>query len=115
MPHIDAPAASQAFTANGDGDGYVDVSSNAGFYVGAIAYIARNNLQERVIITELVGTTQVGVRKIGDDNKQQGAIQRYGGRSDLTGYTTALSSRLEMPAQLVKVEIQFGKPTGLSV
>ena len=115
MPSIEAPESTQAFTANGDGTGYVTMTTNAGFYVGAIAYLYRTTKQERVIITELVGTTQVGVRIIAPDNEQQGSLQVYGGRSDLTGYTTVLGSKLSMPSQLVRVEPAWQRALGLNV
>ena len=54
------------------------------------------------------------VRFIGDDNEQQQAIQRYGGPSNITAYTTALGARISMPAQLVKVDLAYNRSISLT-
>jgi hypothetical protein len=106
MPSIDVSSYSQAFAANGSASGSIQVADSSGFYVGCIGYLWRNDAGARVMIVAIPDATHVQVRIIADDNEGQQIQQRYGAPSDLTGWTTALASKISMPAQLAKVEIQ---------
>jgi hypothetical protein len=111
MPSIDVPQFSQVFAVDGGVSGSIQVAASAGFYVGCIAYLSRDsNPGARCIIVDLPDATHVGVRIVADDNENQQQLQRYGARSDLTGWTTALNSKISMPAQLARVEPQTVKP-----
>lgn len=105
---IEVPEARQDATVDGGPTGYLSVSNNVTFFVGCEAFLCRSNLQKRCIITELVGTTQVGLRFQADDNEQQ--FPSYGNRSDLTGWTVALGTRLNMPKQLARIEKAWSRP-----
>jgi hypothetical protein len=116
MPNIEVPDFSQALTANGDATGYAIVTDSSGFYVGCIAYLSRTTgVGKRCIITEIKDATHVGIRFIADDNEQQGPVQMYGGRSNLTGFTTALTSTLWMESQLARIDPALVKPTKRNV
>lgn len=104
---IEAPAYSQALTANGDATGYLAVTSSAGFYAGAIGFLQCDTSTVRVIITEVKDATHVGARIIAADNEQQGSVQVYGGRSNFAAFTTLLHATLYMDRQLVRVEPQM--------
>lgn len=114
--NIEVLPVSAALSADGDATGYAAIASTTGWYVGAVGFI-RNNASKvnRIVITEIKDGTHVGVRFIADDNEQQAAVQVYGGRSDLTGYTVATASRLYQERQLVRVDPSVQKPVGLSV
>lgn len=107
MPSIEVPDTSAALTADGDATGYATITSTTGWFAGAKGFIRNNSSAKRVIITEIKDATHIGLRFIADDAEQQGAVQVYGGRSDLTGFTVASSSRLYMERQLVRVEPQY--------
>jgi hypothetical protein len=108
--NIEVPDYSQALTADGGTTGYAVVASTAGFYAGCLGWLRNSDgdaTAKRVIITEIKDATHVGVRFIANDNEQQQAMQVYGGRSDLTGFTTAKTSKLYMERQLARVEAAF--------
>jgi hypothetical protein len=107
MPNVEVPDFFQALTANGDTTGYATVADSSGFYAGAIAYITGPPGSKRCVITEVKSATLIGLRFISDDNEQQGLGQIYGGRSNLTGYTTAGTSKVFMERQLAKVEFAY--------
>ncbi len=115
MPNIDAPAYSQDFAADGTTSGSIQVADSTGFYVGTIGYLVRSDAGARVVIVSIPDTTHVVVRIVADDNEQQAAVQRYGGHSNLTGWTVAKGSRLSMPSQLAHVEPTFVKPIKANV
>ncbi len=105
---VEVPDNAQALSSNGDATGYAIVASSAGFYAGCIAYLTRSaGTNKRCIITEIKDATHVGIRFIADDNEQQLPLQVYGGRSDLTGFTTVLTSTLSMERQLAKIEPSY--------
>jgi hypothetical protein len=104
MPSIAVPAFWQDFAANGDSTGKIQVSDSSGFFVGCIGYIQRDDAEARVIIVAVPDSTHVQVRIIADDNEQQAPLQRYGGFSDLTGWTTAKHSRVSMEDQIARVD-----------
>lgn len=107
MPSIYVNSFSQDFAADGDATGKAQVSDSSGFYVGAIGYLVRDDAGARVIIVAVPDSTHVQLRIVADDNEQQAALQRYGGFSDLTGWTTAKHTRLGMEDQVVRVEPTF--------
>lgn len=114
--NIDVPAFAQDFDANGGATGSIQVASSAGFYVGTIAYLSRNsNPGARCVIVSIPDSTHVVARIVADDNEQQQAQQIYGAGSNLSAWTTALSARISMPAQLAKIEPQSVKPAGMNV
>lgn len=102
----------QDATVNGGPSGYLTVTDNSGFFVGCIAFLCRDDKQQRCVITELVSTNQVGLRFIADDN--EGQFPTYGSRSDLTGWTTALHTRLNMSKQLARIEKAWLRPLDLA-
>jgi hypothetical protein len=102
--------ASAALSSNGDNTGYASVASNTPFFVGAIVFLRSTTVTKRCIITELKSTTQVGLRFIADDNEKQLPIQVYGGRSDLTAFTTANSATIFQESQLVRIDPNYTKP-----
>lgn len=106
--NIDAPAFSQDLTVDGPTSGYATVTDNSGFFVGCIAFLCRTDAQQRCVITELVGGDQVGLRFIAEDNEQE--KPRYGSRSNLTGWTVAKQTRLNMSSQLAKIEKPWVRP-----
>lgn len=102
MPSIETPAFAQDLTVNGDSTGYLTVVDNAGFFAGAEAYLVSDTAETRAIITEIVGSVQVGIRFLANsDDKEH---PRYGMRSDASAYTTADHARLSMPKQVVRVD-----------
>ena len=115
MPNIEVKQFSQAFAVNGTTTGYVQVGDSSGFFVGCIGYLSRTDAGVRVVITDIPDSTHVGVRIIADDNENQQPLQRYGARSDLTGWTVAKASTLSMPQQLAHVEPAYSKPTSMNV
>lgn len=107
MPSIEVQDFAQDFAANGGTSGNIQVADSSGFYVGALGFLVRDDAGARVVIVAVPDSTHVTVRIVADDNEQQGAVQRYGGHSDLTGWTTAKHSRLSMPSCVVRVEPTF--------
>src|SRR4051812_48617075 len=104
MPSIEVPSTFAVLTADGDATGYATVASTAGFYVGALGFIRNNAVAQRVLITEIKSATQLGLRIIADDNERQASLQVYGGRSNLSVYTTATTSKVFQESQLVRVD-----------
>lgn len=109
MSHIVASYITANFSADGSVAGYITVASNTGFAVGAIAYVTQTGAADptEVIITELVSTNQIGVRKT------QGALvalntipstqvtgsPRQVGRSDMSAFTLANAAKITQPNQ----------------
>jgi hypothetical protein len=104
MANIEVPSVFAALTANGDATGYVTVGSTAGFYAGCLGFIRNDAGAQRVVITEIKSATQMGLRIIADDNEAQAKLQVYGGRSNLTAYTTATNSKVFQEQQLARVD-----------
>lgn len=108
MPNIEVAATSAALTADGDATGYVTVASTTGFFAGCLGFIRNSDgTAARVIITEVKSATQMGLRIVADDNEKQQAIQVYGGRSNLSVYTIAKSSRIYQEQQLARIDPQW--------
>ncbi len=118
MPNIEVNDYSQALTVNGDATGYATVADTSGFYVGCLGWLRNDDGDaacKRVIIVDVKSAVLVGVRFIAADNEQQQSIQVYGGRSDLSAFTTAKHSKLYMEGQLAKYEPAFAKPNKANV
>lgn len=114
MPSIEVAAVAAAFAADGDTTGKIQVASSANFFVGTIGYLQRDDLDKRCVVVAVPDGTHVQVRIIADDNEQQGPVQRYGGFSDLTGWTTAKHSTVSVPQQIARVEPSWQSARGLN-
>jgi hypothetical protein len=96
MASISVAEVMAAFTANGGADGYVTVADNAKFYPSALVWIWSDNVAaKQYVITDLVGTTKIGVRLV-----QNMPIYH---RSDVSAYTLAQNSKISQEAQVVRV------------
>ncbi len=113
MPHIQVPAASAALTVNGPATGLITVGSNAGFFVGAECWLVNTDAgsNQRCVVTELQGTTIIGLRFIEEDNRGGVATKPAYGRSSCVAYTTAKSSTLWQSQQSVYVDPPYTKTT----
>lgn len=107
MASIPVPEAFAVLTAAGGADGYATVASNTGYYPGCDAWLydTVSGLSKHCMITDLVGSTKVGLRIIPDSGS--GAGPSYG-RSSLTAFPITTSS-LSMPAQTARVDASFTK------
>lgn len=86
-----------SFTSDGTTDGYVTVASNADFYPSARVWIWDDNTAGReYIITDLVGSTKIGVRLVS-------LVPSYT-RSNVSAYTTGQNAKISMDAQVVRVD-----------
>jgi hypothetical protein len=115
MPSISVPEASAALTANGGATGYVTVADNTPFYPGCIAWLSNTDaVNQRCLITDLSGTTLIGIRFLPEENdpvgKQFSARYQGYGRSNCSAFTVAKSSRISMSSQLAPVEPASDKP-----
>lgn len=95
-------------TATGGTDGYVTVTANTGCYPGAIGFLfkADGSLAQRVKVTNLNGSTKIGLRFIEQDNADNalrtGAVKRpLFGRSDCSAFNA--TSIVVFEAQVVPV------------
>lgn len=107
MPFFNAPQTSEALTGNGDASGYVTVTSNANYYPGAYCWLVGNTAAaKRYVITDLVGTTKVGVQLILSDagDGKKGQPPRYT-RTPVTEYTVADVARISQEPSTVYVEL----------
>ena len=97
---------SELLTANGTSTGFATVASNAAYKVGATVWLtgtALANLECRV--TELSGTTLVGVRaKQFQPAYPDREIPGYG-RTDISAYTTAAAARINQEAGVVPRDV----------
>jgi hypothetical protein len=104
MPFYNAPATTDALSGNGDSAGYVTVASNAKYYPGAKVWL-RSSTQEskQYIVTDLNGTTKIGLREVLDsgDNTKRGP--QYG-RTPLTQWLTADGAQICQEPSTVAVE-----------
>lgn len=111
---IFAPAIQSVLFANGTATGYVTLTSDAGFYVGAECWLSNNAGQQRCTITELAGSNVVGIRFLEEENRGAAYPKPHYGRNSCAAYTTATSSKLSQPAQYVTVDPAFTRPTGIA-
>lgn len=101
MPSIWVPEAYAAFSADGTATGYAKVASNEKFYPGAEVFVSSDTIAgTRAVITDLVSTTDIGIRFIGEGSNQP---PRYG-RNPMNGFLLAENARISMPAQVVRVD-----------
>ena len=107
---IQVPAAAANLTANGGATGYVTVADNTPFYPGCIAWLSDTDGSQRCLITDLVGTTLVGLRFLLEENCGYRFQPPSYGRSNCSAYTLAKSAKINMPAQVAPVEPAFDKP-----
>lgn len=72
--------------------GYITIASTTGYYKGAKAWLSKTGQTSvRVIITEVVSATVLGVRVINDN----GSVTNNYGRSDVSAFTTSGVINLE--------------------
>jgi len=101
MASIWAPEAFAVFSADGTADGYAVVTDNSPFYPSAEVFISNDNVQgQRAIITELSGTTKIGIRFV----KEFPLTTPSYGRNSMAAYTAVLNSKIHMPGQVVRVD-----------
>jgi len=68
--------------------GYVTIASTTGWYAGAKGSISKPATASRmVVITEILSSTQLGVRLLPDDWHVVGAAGPNYGRSDVSAYS----------------------------
>lgn len=105
MAGYTTPTVSASMTAAGTGNGYVTVADNSRFVVGAEAWLAHLGVNTNVIITELLGSSQIGVKpKPGVLNAISGvagapATYASYGRMDASSYV--VGDTITMPAQFI--------------
>lgn len=91
-----------ALTGNGTTSGVVTVADNTPFYPGTAVWIYGTTAAKlNCVVTDLVGTTGVKLRAIGQPLTLAGA-PKYG-NSDMSAYTTADGATISIPAQLAPV------------
>jgi hypothetical protein len=113
MPFFDAPATVDALTANGGTDGYVTVTSNAQYYPGAYVCVRGDTVAgQRYRITNLSGSTKIGLQKVPSFGDPQNQGPRYT-RSDLSAYTTADNAKVFQEPSVVRVELSNIQKTPL--
>jgi hypothetical protein len=93
---VSTPAVTALMTVNATAAGIVTVADSAPFYCGAKVSLSGDAPLESVsgTITDIPDTTHIGVRL---DHAKDGAVSY--GRSDLSAYTVAKTSKITMPAQ----------------
>lgn len=100
MAGIILKQATANLTSDGDATGYATVASNADFYAGAQLFISDGNSASQLCqVTDLVGTTKIGLRFINVDGRLN--PPQYGIKSDLSAYTVAQGARLDLFSQVV--------------
>lgn len=96
------PEAFALFSADGTVDGYAVVADNTVFWPGAECFLSSDNTAgQRGIITDLVSTTKVGIRFVGEFPSR---FPGYGRNSLNTNFTLALHAAISMPSQVVRVQ-----------
>jgi len=108
MASIVVKATGANLTANGTNTGYATVASNADFYPGATAWISSSTQASRqCLITDLVGTTQIGVRFIDTvSDGSQPKSPRYPdyGHSNIATFLLADSARIDQESSVVPLQ-----------
>lgn len=95
------PEANAALTVDGGSDGYITVADNTPFYPSAEAFLYSTNVTgQRVMITDLVGSTKIGIRFLAEFPNR---VPTYG-KSDCSTLKLADSAKISMPGQVVRVE-----------
>lgn len=106
MPSMPVAAWSGVLTTSGTAAGYATFSGgNTGVYPGAKGWLSDADAtprRVRVMVTNLSGTTLVGLRIIPENLSDNVSFPIYH-RSDISAYTTAHAARLDLEAQVVQV------------
>jgi hypothetical protein len=106
MPNIWVPEAYAALTVNGSATGYITVADNTLFYPTAEVVISSATEPGRkAVITDLVGTTQIGLRYLQDFPAQN---NRYG-RDSMAIFHIADQAVVCQPGQIVRVNDDYSK------
>ena len=101
MASIWVPEAYAVFSSNGTADGYAVVADNSKFYPSAECFVSADGIDGvRAVITDLISSTKVGIRVVGEFPNR---VPTYG-RSPMVAFTTALNAAISMPGQVVRVE-----------
>lgn len=109
MPSIDIPAASADITVNTTAAGIVTVASTTAFYPGAEAWLSGAALTSvRVLILKILSATTMQCRALLEAGSNVNTLS-YGGGSDLSAFTAAAPSRIDMPGQAVRIDRAFSK------
>lgn len=111
--HKFAPEAFALLTMDGDSQGYVTVADNAPFFPGAFAWLFSDTQPSRYcLITDLQGTTRIGLRFVNEDGSGAGTNAPSYDRSDCSAYLVVDNAKIDMPAQVVPVEPVLVVPSG---
>jgi hypothetical protein len=117
MPNIQVPKMGEAVAVNTTAAGVITVASTVPYFVGAYAYLSDNAAHNQcVLITQILTATTMRARAIPDVNSGSNVNNlSFGVGSDLSAYTTAAASRIDMPAQVVRVDQPtWSKPQSIS-
>ena len=102
MPGKDVPAVSAALTVDGTSGGLITVASNAGFYVGAQAFMAAaGQTPVEVRITDLVSSTQIGIKIVPVPVGDHVLHSVNYGRSSAAAFTVAGGWSIFQPQQFI--------------
>jgi hypothetical protein len=115
MPSIQIPKFGELLAANAGADGTLQVASSVPYFVGCTAFLSTtNNLNQAVIITQIVDATHIKARAIANDGSTNANTLSYGVGSNLAAFTTVLGARIDMPAQVARVDQPtYSKPTSI--
>jgi len=115
MPSIQIPKFGEALAGNGGADGKLQVAKSDPYYVGCVAYLSdTTGKNQAVLITQIVDTTHIRARKIANDGSSNVKTLSYAVGSDLSAFTTANTARIDMPAQVARVDQPtFSKPSSI--
>lgn len=98
MAYINVPYQTAAVSADSTSGGYITVASNAGFVAGAeVTMSGTGKVTQHYEITDLKGTTQIGLRLVTYPKRPQGF-----GRSDVSAYTLAAASKITQFPQVAQ-------------
>lgn len=114
MPSISVPKFGELLAANATSAGVLTVVATAPYYVGCTAYLSTTSgLNQAVLITQIVDATHLRARAISDVGSNVNTLS-YAMGSDLSAYTVAAGSRIDMPAQVARVDQPtFSKPSSI--
>jgi len=114
MPSIQVPKFGEAVPANVTSAGVVQVASSTPYYVGCTAYLSDTTGKNKtVLITKIVDATHIQVRALLDDGSNVNSLS-YAMGSDLSAFTLANGTRIDMPAQPARVDQPtFSKVTSI--
>jgi len=103
MAGRDVAELSADLTGQGSENGYVDVASTTGFFVGARCWLMMDDetFNDEVVITEVVSATQLGLRLAQEFDGMHLAHPNYG-RDDMSDYDA--TATLFQPKQFIWTE-----------